>query len=165
MHAPFVPHLPSVYSDSLQDPVQYDLLRIDYTTIDGEFFPRDPRAMSDDGEVNQVSVMIGCLDSEGTFFIMPKVLGQEGYDKPVLNRSVSDSSLSLFLGDVDDLVLDVIYMFYIDQEEVGCQGQIHHFHLGGAKDYVPARTKRARNQTHSRKGSSSRVVLILSRAI
>ena len=39
------------------------------------------------------------------------------------------------------------------------QGRIHYFHLrgGGAKDYVPARTLRARNRTHFRQGSRSRL--------
>ena len=67
-------------------------------------------------------------------------------------------------------------VIHIEGESGQCSGAGPGFSWGGggrAKDYVPARTLRARNRTHFRQGSSaslkgpgsSRVVLMLSRAI
>ena len=90
------------------------------------------------------------------------------------------SSLSTLLSPVDGSCQDDIYVDRINSKWPGpyyikLSGADPGLSFrGGAKDYVPSRTLRARNRTHFRQGSrarfnkgtgSSRVVLMLSRAI
>ena len=74
--------------------------------------------MSVDGEVNQVSVMVGCQSDEGRYTVIPTFLGLEGYEKPVLNRTIADGAISMYIKNADAVALDTISAVYIDPDEV-----------------------------------------------
>lgn len=93
--------------------------------IDGEFIPRDPREMYADGEVNQVSIMTGCLSEEGNLFIIPPDLGLENPDKPILNKTSYEGLVSMFVPNADELVLDTVAMVYMPPEEVCYRQKVH----------------------------------------
>ncbi|XP_054750205.2 cholinesterase 1-like [Lytechinus pictus] len=86
--------------------------------IDGTFIPRDPREMYAAGEVNQVTVMTGCLSEEGNMFLISPDMELEGSERPVLNKTTYDILLTIFIRNVDDLVKDTASLVYMTPQEI-----------------------------------------------
>ncbi|XP_041479634.1 cholinesterase 1-like [Lytechinus variegatus] len=86
--------------------------------VDGAFIPRDPREMYAAGEVNQVTVMTGCLSEEGNMFIMPPDLGLENPERPVFNRTSFEGVISMFMKSSDELLMDTATTVYMKPEEM-----------------------------------------------
>ncbi|XP_030830218.1 cholinesterase 1 [Strongylocentrotus purpuratus] len=86
--------------------------------VDGEFIPRDPKEMYAAGEVNEVSIMIGCLSEEGTMIIIPPDASLESSDRPVLDKTNYDGLLPVFIRNVDELVKDTAALVYMSPEEM-----------------------------------------------
>ncbi|XP_071476207.1 cholinesterase 1-like [Diadema antillarum] len=63
-------------------------------TVDGYFLPRSPADMAAEGEFNQVDIIIGCLTEEGNLFVSPLLAGLEGSDKPVMDRTTAQDTLT-----------------------------------------------------------------------
>lgn len=70
------------------------------------------------GEVNEVSIMTGCLSEEGNMFILPPDAGLESSDRPVLDKTNYDELLPVFIRNVDELVKDTAALVYMSPEEV-----------------------------------------------
>ena len=99
-------------------------------TIDGEFMPRNPKTMSIDGEVNKVPVMVGCLSEEGLISVIPVLLGMEGFEKPVVNKTALSDYMYTFVKNMDELILDTTSLLYITPEEVTSLNAWHScFHI------------------------------------
>ena len=96
------------------------MLEIQLTpAVDGAFLPRLPKLMSAEGEVNKVNIMVGCLEEEGNLFIIPKIRGMEGFEKPFFNRTVFDFLLAAHSFNMDQIALDTSALIYMRPEQVG----------------------------------------------
>ncbi|XP_072175903.1 acetylcholinesterase-like [Diadema setosum] len=83
---------------------------------DGHFLLDDPFKLAKQGSFNPGEVLLGCLQDEGTLFIIPSFAGKEGHDRPVFSRSDFANLVGALYSPTDSAVADSTTFVYSSAE-------------------------------------------------
>ncbi|XP_071507798.1 cholinesterase 1-like [Diadema antillarum] len=95
---------------------------------DDHFLLGDPLQLTKEGKFNPASVIIGCLESEGSLHLMPGISGIQGNGRPFVNSSLFPRIMTSQTGIQDSLLLDMIANVFMSDGELQSQ----------EPDYAPA---------------------------